>query len=274
MIKPTVTVDKRAAATLNANLKELLKVTREPARKVITQQAGLFAKNAAFATDRYGFNKSIKAKHDIDIEKSINTIYKDASDYIEKFRSQFGDKVANNFQRAVRSGNVTKVDEIMSRLYKRKFHVIRWDGGALHKQWKKNPRSRPRAILVGGKNDKKSYITKQKKMVGNAKSGWARAHEQIKPGGAWPRGWPAWTRKNHFKAKGIGRVTGNGDKTIATVGNLAPYGMKISAIKHALRETAFNIKRQYIYIINAQNKACTRASNAGKRFGMKVGRII
>ena len=267
MIKPTVTVDPKVMRHFNATIAEMIAVSGEPAEQVIRQQARLLAKDAAWWTDRKGFNKSVKAKHDKSIERKINGIYRDPLQLIDWIRGKFGENRAAELVVAINSKKVVKVREMLEKFFGKKVVVIKWDKGALHKRWKKNPKSKTRAYLVGGDKSKNAYIRRQQSNIGNAKAGWARAAEKIGGVKNPTKGIPAWAKKKKHKTQGIGNMQANGGpKNIASITNLSKYGLRKETMNQALRQRIFQTKKVMKAIMERNAKQATRDFNKNKRF--------
>jgi len=266
MIKPTVKVDPKVMRRFNSTIEELVAVSGEPVEDVIRQQARLLAKDAAWWTDRKGFNKTVKAKHDKSIERRVNQIYRDPLQLLDWVRSKFGDKRAFELEEAINGKKVVKVREMLERFFGKKIVVIKWDKGALHKRWKKNPKSRTRAYLVGSEKSKNAYIRRQQRNIGNAKAGWARAAEKIGGVKNPTKGIPAWAKKKKHKTRGIGNMLANGTKNIATITNLSQYGVRKDTMNQALRQRKFQTGKVIKSIMERNAKQATRDFNKNKKF--------
>lgn len=268
MIKPTVNVDPKVMRHFNATINEMIAVSGEPAEQVIRQQARLLAKDASWWTDRKGFKKTVKAKHDKSIEDKVNRIYRDPLQLLDWVRGKFGVQRATELEEAIKSKKVVKVREMLEKFFGGKnFIVIKWDKGALHKRWKKNPKSKTRVYLVGGEKSKNAYIRRQQRNIGNAKAGWARAAEKIGGVKNPTKGIPAWAKKKKHKTKGIGNMLANGGpKNIATITNLSKYGLRRETMNQALRQRIFQTKKVMKAIMERNAKQATRDFNKNKRF--------
>lgn len=266
MIKPSVTVDPKVMRRFNNTIAELAAVGGEPIEQVIRQQARLLAKDAAWWTDRKGFSKSVKAKHDKSIETRVNRIYRNPLDLLDWVRGAFGAKRAEELEQAINSKKVVKVREMLERFFGKKLVVIKWDKGALHQRWKKNPKSKTRAYLVGGEKSKNAYIRRQQRNIGNAKAGWARAAEEIGGVKNPTKGIPAWAKKKKHKTRGIGTMLANGAKNIAKITNLSRYAIRKETMNQAMRQRVFQTQKVIKTIMERNAKQATRDFNKKRRF--------
>lgn len=269
MIKPSVTVDPKVMRHFNDTINEMVALSGEPAEKIIRQQARLTAKDAAWWTDRKGFSKSVLEKHKESIEKQVNWIYRDPAQLLEWVRSKFGQARALELYQAIESKKVVHVREMLEKFFGKKLIVIKWDKGALHDRWKKNPKRKTRAYLVGGEKSKNAYIRRQQRNIGNAKAGWARAAEKIGGVKNPTKGIPAWAKKKKHKTRGIGSMLANGVKNIATITNLSKYGISKDTMNQALRQRAFQTRKVMQSMMERNAKQATRDFNKKKRFVKK-----
>ena len=266
MIEPNLKVDPKVMRHFNNTINELIEVGGEPAADVIRQQARLTAKDAAWWTDRKGFSDSVLNKHKKSIAKKVNEIYRDPVTLLPWIRDKFGEKRAIELIQAMESKNITKVRDMLERFFGKKLVVIKWDKGALHRRWKKNPKSKTRAYLVGGEKSKNAYIRRQQSNIGNAKAGWARAATKIGGVKNPTKGIPAWAKKKKHKTRGIGSMLANGVQNIAKITNLSKYGIRRDTMNQALRQRAYQTRQVLQRMFERNAKQATRDFNKKKRF--------
>lgn len=269
MIEPKVSVDPKVMRRFNQVVNEMIELSGEPAEKIIRQQARLTAVDAAWWTDRPGFDKSVLEKHKESIQRKVEYIYRSVDTLYEFIENKYGYGAKWEFEQAANAKNTAKCRELYKRFTGKDRAFVKWDKGALHRKWKKNPNSRFWAYMVGPTKSRSAYIRRQQSNIGNAKAGWARAAEKIGGVKSPTKGIPAWAKKKKHKTKGLGTFIANGAKSVAKITNLSKYGISRETINQALRQRVFQTKDVMKRMMERNAKQATRDFNKGRRFVKK-----
>ena len=275
MIK--VEADKKALAAFNHNMKQLIAMSKKPVQDILRQQARLFAVSAANYTERAtpkGSGAAVKKKITKDIDDSVRRIYKPAKWAIGLIAKEMGMKAAKRFEGYIRRRDSGRAQTLIntaniSKYYKgREVKVITWDGGSAHTRYIKK-RGRAPVHLVLESPQINRFITRKKKNIGEAKSGWAKAAQML--GGSNPtRGIPAWAKKSHHRTRGYGKVKGVGSKADAIVAHYGRYGFSKTTISGLYRHRANMMTKD----IERMVKHSTREMNSFKRKSLRTAQLI
>ena len=275
MIK--VEADKKALAAFNHNMKQLIAMSKKPVQDILRQQARLFAVSAANYTERAtpkGSGAAVKKKITKDIDDSVRRIYKPAKWAIGLIAKEMGMKAAKRFEGYIRRRDSGRAQTLIntaniSKYYKgREVKVITWDGGSAHTRYIKK-RGRAPVHLVLESPQINRFITRKKKNIGEAKSGWAKAAQML--GGSNPtRGIPAWAKKSHHRTRGYGKVKGVGSKAVAIVAHYGRYGFSKTTISGLYRHRANMMTKD----IERMVKHSTREMNSFKRKSLRTAQLI
>lgn len=271
-----IRLDQQSVGVYNHNLRRMIEITKQPTENVMRDQARLLCRSLAYQTERKGMPKK-PTKHATDIARNIYNIYSlnvVSKRLLSGIRGKWGEKAANRLQQYLISEDTQKAENMIESAFGRKVQLQKWDKGKAHQNWKKNPRSKQRVLLIGdieqNKNRIKRYIRKQIKNIGNAKSGWARAAEDLGGVKNTTRGIEGWAKRKTHKTSGRGTVTGTGAKTVATVINNTKYGFNRSALRKALAYQGRNMEKQ----LEKMMRDNWRNINKAQRSGIKAGRAI
>ena len=275
MIK--VEVDKKALAAFEHNMKQLITITKKPVQDILRQQARLFAVAAANYTERAtpkGSGAAVKKKLAKDIDDSVRRIYKPAKWAIGLIAKEMGIKAGKRFEGYIRRRDSGRAQILinkanLSKYYKgREVKVITWDGGGAHTRYIKKRGAAP-VHLVFESPQINRFITRKKKNMGEAKSGWSKAAQML--GGSNPtRGIPAWATKSHHRTRGYGKVKGTGSKAVATVAHYGRYGFSRTTMsglhQHRANMMAKDIERMV--------KSSSRELASFKRKALRTSKFI
>jgi len=241
MIK--VEVDKKALAAFEHNMKQLIAVTKEPVENILRQQGRLFAVAAANYTERAtpkGSGAAVKKKLTKDIDDSVRRIYKPAKWAVGLIAKEMGIKAGKRFEGYIRRRDSGRAQILinkanLSKYYKgREVKVITWDGGGAHTRYIKK-RGKAPVHLVFEAPQINRFITRKKKNMGEAKSGWAKAAEMLGGVSNPTRGIPAWAKSKRHRTRGFGRVRGHGSKAEVTVAHYGKYGFSKTSMSGLFR---------------------------------------
>jgi hypothetical protein len=271
-----VEVDKQAMAAFEHNMKQLIALTKKPQQDILRQQGRLFAITAAKHTSRYGDKPATGKAHKKDVDDSVRRIYKPAKWAIGLIAKEMGLKAGRKFENYIRRRDVAKAQAMVDianlpKYFKgRDVKVIQWDGGGAHtRAMKKRGSSTVHLVFEAPQINK--YITRKKKQVGEAKSGWARAAQMLGKGKGNPtRGIPAWAKKKHHKTRGFGRVRGTGSKAEVTVAHYGKYGFTRTSMSGLFRHRTNMMAKD----IEQQLKAAHRELGNFKRKTFKRTKLI
>lgn len=252
-------LDTRDELRFQKSIQKLVALSDEPVEDIMRAQGRLFAVDAALFTQRAGNTAAAGREHKANVKSTILSIYIRPTSMAKVISTKAGEKAGKRFSNYIRRRDATKaqamVDRFVPSLDGYRVEVGMFDGGKRHKQRVRRGAKVIRLVVMDWRSVT-AYLRKAVARVGEAKSGWAKAAEQL--GGT--RGIPAYAKKKTHKTKGRGSVTGRGGKAVLIVENKSRYVFSNTSLGAIFKLRIKKIEKLVERMIKNKGRRITRST--------------